>query len=453
MAKTKRIKITRGLDIPLKGKPEQQIRKEISTPRVGICGLDYPDLKPRLKVKTGDRVKKGDVLFVSKRNEKVAFTAPAAGKVIEINRGYRRRLESVVVEVSGDEERTFDYFTKEEIRELAGDKITDLLLSSGLWTGLKQRPYGRVADPDAIPHSIFITAMDTNPLAPATRAILEGNDDSFQTGVHAISRLTEGRTYICKSRDAGLWDFGAADIEEVEFAGPHPAGNPGTHIHFLDRVHRGKVVWHIGLQDVIAIGKFLVTGKIPVERIVALAGNGVSEPGLIRTVKGADISEICRNELEEGEELRIISGSVLNGRTVAGKNTFLGRYHQQITALKRDLKKRFLGWLSPGIRTYSVKNLFLSKFLLKREYDFTTDEHGGKRNIYPSGDYEGVMPMDILPSFLLRALMIGDIEEAEKLGILELDEEDLSLCTFISPAKIDYGKVLRENLVRLEKEG
>ena len=453
MEKSKKIKIRKGLDLPLKGKPEQQVRREVFTRRVAVNGNDYADLKPRLKVKVGDRVKKGDVLFVSKRHEKIGFTSPAAGKVVEINRGYRRILESVVVEVSGTDERQFSSFTKEEIRELSRDKVREELWSSGLWTGLRQRPYDRVADPVEIPHSIFVTVIDTNPLAPSARALLEGNDDSFQTGVLALSKLTDGTTYICKSRDAGLWDFNSPKIKVVEFTGPHPAGNPGTHIHFLDPVSRRKTVWHIGLQDVIAIGKFLVTGKIPVERIVALGGSGAASPKLLRTTIGADVTQICTGELIKDEALRIVSGSVLNGRQVEGHNRYLGRYHQQIVVLKRDLKKRFLGWLGVGFKTYSTKNLFLSKYLLKKEYEFDTDQHGGVRNIYPTGDYEGIMPMDILPTFLLRSLMIGDIEEAEKLGILELAEEDLSLCTFISPAKIDYGRVLRENLVRLEKEG
>jgi Na+-transporting NADH:ubiquinone oxidoreductase subunit A len=453
MENFKKLKIKKGLNIPLKGTPEQKVANEIITEKVALNGLDYPGLRPKILIKIGDIVKKGDLLFLDKKRERVKFTAPAAGEIVEINRGERRVLESVVIKISDEEEHMFPEHSKEQIAALDRDRVKEGLLNSGIWTGIRQRPFSYIADPDDVPHSVFITVTDTNPLAPSVAQILSKQEDSFQVGVEILSKLTDGKTYVCLSREAGLWDFSNPDIECVEFRGPHPAGNPGTHIHFLDPVNKNKTVWYTSVQDVIAIGKFFVTGRICNERIVALAGDGVNNPRLIKTIMGADLNCIVKNELTAGEDLRVISGSVLDGRVNAGHNSYLGRYHQQISVIKENAKRQFFGWLYPGFKKYSVKNIFMSKFLYGNNYEFDTLENGGLRNQFPAGDYEKVFPLDILPTFLLRALIMGDIEEAEKLGALELGEEDLALCTFVSASKINYGEILRKNLTNLEKEG
>jgi Na+-transporting NADH:ubiquinone oxidoreductase subunit A len=293
--------------------------------------------------------------------------------------------------------------------------------------------------------------MDTNPLAPDMGKILAGNEISLIDGIRVISNLTEGNLFINKSPDLDLPDIKLNPLLVTNFSGPHPAGNAGTHIHFLDPVNLHKSVWNINLQDVLAVGKLFTTGKIPVSRIISLAGPGVIKPRLLKTRIGGSIDDITRGELIVGKK-RILSGSVLSGRQATETVNFLGRYHQQISVLGEVGKREFLGWLKPGLREYSVKNVVLSKMFRKRKFDFTTDKHGEERGIVPIGSYEKVMPLDILPTFLLRSLVINDVEAAQKLGCLELDEEDLALCTFVCPSKIEYGSVLRRNLEQIEKE-
>ncbi|HFE63592.1 MAG TPA: NADH:ubiquinone reductase (Na(+)-transporting) subunit A, partial [Caldithrix sp.] len=306
--------------------------------------------------------------------------------------------------------------------------------------------------PEVTPHSIFVTAMDTNPLAPSLEKILAGNEANFQAGLKIVSKLTEGKVFLCKAPGTNIPTNGVANLSVEEFAGPHPAGNVGTHIHFLDPVHHNKTVWHVGGQDVAAIGRLFTTGKLNVERIVALAGPAARNPRLIRTRLGAALEDVTSGELKDGEN-RVVSGSVLSGRTASGPYAYLGRFHQQISLLSEGNQRKFFGWLSPGFNTFALKRILLSSLVPHKKYDFDTALYGGPRAIVPIGNYEKVMPLDILPTFLLRALAVDDVEEAENLGCLELDEEDLALCTFVCPSKIDHGANLRRLLTIIEKEG
>jgi Na+-transporting NADH:ubiquinone oxidoreductase subunit A len=330
--------------------------------------------------------------------------------------------------------------------------VKNQLLDSGEWTAIRVRPMSKIADPDTVPNSIFITAMDTNPLAPSIEKIIEGHEKYFKAGQIVLSRLTDGKVYLCKNPDSNIPVEKDEKISTEEFSGPHPAGNVGTHIHFVDPVGRKKFVWHLTAHDVIAIGYLFLEGKILTKRIVALAGASVEEPRLIETVKGANLTEITENQLKTGEH-RIISGSVLSGRTASGFEQYLGRFHNLISVIEEDKEKRFLGWLSPGVNLYSYKNVVLSKLIPKKKFNFSTAMHGGERAIVPSGAFEEITPIDIIPTYLLRSLAVHDVEEAEKLGLLELDEEDLALCTFVCPSKLNYGPMLRENLTIIEKEG
>jgi Na+-transporting NADH:ubiquinone oxidoreductase subunit A len=335
-----------------------------------------------------------------------------------------------------------------------GEKVKTNLVDSGLWPLLRARPFGKVANPGAAPHSIFVTAMDTNPLAPAIEKILAGKETDFQNGLKVLSRLTAGKIYLCKAPGANIPGADIPSLSVEEFSGPHPAGNVGTHIHFLDPVHREKTVWHIDAQDVATVGKFFTTGRIPVERVISLAGPPFKQPRLIKTRSGASIEDLLADELNEtGGGVRVISGSVLSGRTAAGPIAYLGRYHQQISALAEAKKRNFFGWLSPGFNLFSIKPILLSTLFRRKKFAFTTDINGGKRAVFPLGVYEDVMPMDFEITYLLRSLMVDDVEAAENLGCLELCEEDLALCSFVSPAKIEYGPVLRRNLTIIEKEG
>lgn len=447
------ISIKRGLNLPISGSPDQTAAIEAKpVQQVAVLGPDYVGMKPTMQVRVADHVKKGQVLFTDKKCPRVQYTAPASGEVKAIHRGAKRALLSVVIQVAGDEEVTFPCCGEKDLAGLTREQVIGPLLDSGLWTALRQRPFSKVADPDTSPHSIFVTAMDTNPLAPAMSTLLRGQEQAFLQGLQIIAKLTEGSVFVCKAAQDELPDLDHPTIKVEEFEGPHPAGNVGTHIHFLDPVSRAKGVWHIGLQDVIAVARLFITGKLVTDRIVSLAGPSVKRPRLVRTQLGAAIPTVVEGELKQGES-RLISGSVLSGRTAAEALGFLGRYHQQVSVIPEDKRRQFLGWLSPGIKLFSLKRVVASPLFKIKNFDFTTSTMGEVRAIIPSGMFEDLMPMDILPLFLMRALAVDDVEEAEALGVLELDEEDLALCAFACPSKQDFGPMLRRNLTIIEKEG
>jgi len=448
-------KIKKGLNVPIAGEPEPVITEGKVLRKVALIGYDYVGMKPTMAAAVGDRVKLGQLLFTDKKMAGVKFTAPGAGTITAINRGPKRVFESIVIQLDDKEDEiTFDAYKENQLADLETGKVKNLLIESGLWVCLRARPFGKTANPADTPHSIFVTAMDTNPLAPAVEKILAGQEKDFQNGLKVISRLTAGKLFLCKSPGANIPTADLAPLSIEEFSGPHPAGNVGTHIHFLDPVHRGKTVWHIDAQDAAVVGKLFTTGRISVERVVSLAGPAVKQPRLIKTRIGASVEDLVADELKENRaKVRVISGSVLSGRTAVGPAAFLGRYHQQIPVLEEAGKRRFFGWLNPGWNLFSVKPILISSLFRREKFAFNTDIHGGQRAIFPFGVYEQVMPMDFEITYLLRALMVKDVEEAENLGCLELCEEDLALCSFVSPSKIEYGPVLRENLTIIEKEG
>ncbi|MGR9115670.1 MAG: Na(+)-translocating NADH-quinone reductase subunit A [Gammaproteobacteria bacterium] len=448
------IKIRRGLDLPLSGQPKQIVENAATPKTVAILGIDYVGLKPKLAVKQFDSVIKGQLLFNDKRIPSLRFTAPGSGIVTAINRGERRALLSVVIELSdrdSGEAVQFKSYSDAEIVTLPREDIVEQMLASGQWTALRTRPFDKVADPETVPHSVFITAIDTNPLAPAAAPIMAGHEQDWVNGIRLLAKLTDGKIFLCKRPQTQFPEAGIDNLVTEDFAGPHPAGNVGTHIHFLDPVYLGKSVWHIGLQDVIAVGRLFTTGQLYTDRIAALAGPAVKSPRLIKTRIGAALADHCAGELIAGDH-RIISGSVLSGHTASGATGFLGRYHQQISVLSEDRERKFLGWLGPGLKRYSIRPIFLSRFTPGARFEFTTSTNGEVRAIIPSGSFEKVMPLDIMPLFLLRALAVEDFEEAESLGCLELAEEDLALCAFVCPSKLEFGPLLRRNLELIEAQ-
>jgi Na+-transporting NADH:ubiquinone oxidoreductase subunit A len=446
------IKLKKGLDLPIKGKPAQEVSNANRVTRVALLGNDYPGMKPTMLVKEGDIVKLGQPLFTDKKNPSIKFTSPGNGKIIEINRGDKRVFLSLVIELIGNDAIEFPAETQNGIAKLKREEIIERLIDSGEWTSIRVRPFSKVANPETTPHALFITAMDTNPLSPSIEKIISFNENYFKIGLEVLSKLTDGKIFVCKAPGSGIPVIDSPQFSVEEFQGPHPAGNAGTHIHFLSPVSRKRFVWYTNAQDVIAIGYLFSTGKIMTERIISLAGSSVKNPRLLRTRKGASVTQIIENELKD-TNYRAISGSVLSGRTAVDAEAYLGRFHQQISVIPNPVKRSFLGWLNPFVNSYTMKNVVFSKLFLSKEYEFTTELYGGKRAIVPSGSFEEVMPMDILPTYLLRALAVKDVEEAEQLGALELDEEDLALCTFSCPSKLDYGPMLRENLSIIEKEG
>lgn len=445
--------IKKGLDLPISGKPEQQISDGNEVQQVALIGPDYVGMKPTLFVGVGDEVKTGQHIFTDKKMPLVKYTSPGTGKVLAIHRGEKRVFLSFVIELSGKVDAvTFKSYNAAKLSSLDRAAIIEQLIESGEWPLLRRRPFGKVAFPDETPRAIFVTAMDSNPLAPKVSKLLEGKEEWFVAGLTILSRLTDGPVYVCKYPDE---DFPVGDVERVaveNFTGPHPAGLVGTHMHFLSPVSRSRVNWHINAEDVAAIGHLFTTGQIYLDRVVALGGPQVKSPRLVRTRVGASLYNLTRDELKAGEN-RIISGSVLSGRTATPEVGFLGRHHRQVSVLREGREKELLGWLAPGFDKYSFKNLVFSKLTGRKVFDLTTALNGGHRAIVPIGNYEKVMPLDIIPTYLLRALAVKDVEEVEKLGALELDEEDLALCTFVCQSKLDYGPMLRENLTIIEKEG
>ncbi|MFC0922495.1 Na(+)-translocating NADH-quinone reductase subunit A [Pasteurella multocida] len=445
------ITIKKGLNLPISGSPEQVIRDGNAITEVALLGEEYVGMRPSMKVREGDVVKKGQVLFEDKKNPGVVFTAPASGTVTAVHRGAKRVLQSVVIKIEGNEQITFEKYTTEQLNQLTSEQVRQNLQTSGLWTALRTRPFSKVPAIDATPVSIFVNAMDTNPLCADPQVIVQQSAQAFEAGLTVLSRLHEGKVYLCKAANASIPSPSIANLEVKEFAGPHPAGLSGTHIHFIDPVSATKFVWYINYQDVIAIGKLFTTGELDVSRVVSLAGPQVKNPRLVRTVLGANLSQLTANEVKDGEN-RVISGSVLSGAKAAGPVDYLGRYALQVSVLEEGREKEFLGWIMPGANKYSLSRTVLGHFS-KKLFNFTTALNGGERAMVPIGAYERVMPLDIIPTLLLRDLAAGDTDSAQALGCLELDEEDLALCTFVCPGKNEYGPLLRQALDKIEKEG
>jgi Na+-transporting NADH:ubiquinone oxidoreductase subunit A len=448
-------RISKGLDIPLAGEPQQTIEPARPVARVALCGADYHGMRPTLLVKEGDRVLRGQPLFEDKKNPGVLYTAPAAGTVAAVNRGEMRVFQSLVIDVADDDgpdaQLAFSQYQPRLVASLDAASVKALLVESGMWTALRARPFSRVPAPDSSPHSIFVTAIDTRPHAPRVPVVLAGRDADFAAGLAALAKLG-ARIFLCRATGSALPGETTAGVQVEEFAGPHPAGTVGLHIHLLDSVHEHKTVWHIGYQDVAAIGHLFLTGRLDVDRVIALAGPGVARPRLLRTRLGASTDNLTRGELKPGD-LRIITGSVLEGRTAPGAiHGYLGRYDQQLSVLVEGRERELFGWIVLGREKFSISHVVLGALAGDRKLALTTSANGSPRPMVPTGAYERVMPMDILATFLLRALLTDDVERAEALGVLELDEEDLALCTFVCAGKFEYGPLLRKMLAHIEKE-
>ncbi len=451
------INIKRGLDVPIDGAPQQSISDAPAARSVAIIGFDYIGMKPTMAVAEGDKVVKGQVLFEDKKTPGVKYTAPASGSVSAINRGAQRVFESLVIDIDADpdaDEITFDRYDAEQLSKLERQHVVDNLVASGLWTTLRTRPYSKVPEIDATPTALFINCMDTNPLALDPMLVINQDATSrenFVNGVTALSHLSD-RVFVCQGHAQNFPKILTKNVSIEMFEGKHPAGNSGTHNHFLAPASETRHVWNIAYQDVMAVGALFTTGKLDMTRIIALAGPAVTNPRCLRTRVGADLTALTAGELTSGEN-RVISGSVLSGRTSQGAVAYLGRTATQVSCLAEGRDRPFMGWLSPGTQRHSKLNIYLSAFMGGKKFSFNTNTNGSPRAMVPVGSFEAVMPLDILPTQLLRALIVGDMDTAIKLGCLELDEEDLALCTYVCSGKYEYGPILRKNLTTIEKEG
>lgn len=500
------MRINKGLDLPITGapnqvpgqKPSELIDQGPAVRHVALVGDDYVGLKPTMTVADGDFVRVGQVVFTDKKIPGIQYTAPASGKVA-IHRGAKRKFLALVITCEGDDRENFDSYSIPELARLDRQAVRDQLVVSGLWTALRTRPFSKVPSPESIPHSLFVTAIDTNPLAADPSLILAAQQEKFSAGLQVLSLLADGKVHVCHAEGAAIPGMAPDDENRSAtyhaFSGPHPAGLVGTHVHAIDPASENKTLWHIGYQDVVAVGHLFLTGELMTERIVSLAGPMVRRPRLIRTRLGASLTELTRSQVEStpsgphaetsaaNDQVRVLSGSVLSGRHAASPTDFLGRYHTQISVLAEGTEREFLGWMAPGLRKFSIRRVFASALFPPKESSFdrtsvsgagipavdadmvghakpegrlfpmTTSTGGSRRAVVPIGMYEEVMPLDIMATPLLKALLVQDTEFAQQLGALELDEEDLALCTFVCPGKNDYGPLLRECLTRIELEG
>ncbi len=441
-------RIKRGVDLRIAGAPVQEIHDVPSARHVGIVADDYAGLRARIAVTEGARVARGELLFED-RASGVRYTAPGAGKVVSIRRGPNRRLESIAIELSAaeragrpssDELVAFSSFQNRRPQALGVAAIRDLLLESGLWTAFRTRPFGRVPTPDAEPDAVFVNAMDTQPLAAAPSEVIGGAQEDFCLGIALLAKLSVGSTYLCVAQGDAPIDGIDSAVSVERFSGPHPAGTAGLHVHRLHPVGRGRKVWTIGYQDVVAVGELARTGQLPVGRVISIGGPSAQRPRLLRTRLGTSIPEITATEVRS--RARLISGSVLHGRLVGeGSASFLGRYHLQISALRETTDAAPVG--------ESLLSRILARLGCRRQ---PTEGSAAAGPIIPFGRYERVWPFDILPTPLLRALVAGDLEQAERLGCLELDEEDVALCSFVCPGRNDFGLHLRDALCRAHDE-
>jgi len=447
-----RITIKKGLNIPIAGQPDPVITDAAPVTTVATLGTDVIGLRPSMNVSVGDHVRLGQTLFTDKRNPAVQFTSPGAGEVIEINRGARRALQSVVVRLDGDEAEEYPACSEAQIKTLTAAEVRDTLLASGLWTAFRTRPFSRIPAPDSAPAAIFVTAIDTSPLAADPDVVIAEDPQAFARGLEVLAQLTDAPVHVCTAANSTIECPDNDRFNQVEFDGPHPAGLVGTHIHFITPVSANKMVWHLRYHHVTAIGLLFTTGRLPTQRIVALGGPMVRKPRLLRTRVGASMADLLRGETADGA-VRVISGSVLSGHRASGPLAWLGRYHNQVTVLGEGSEREFLSWARPGASKYSAFRAYAGHILNRNGFSLTTTQNGSPRAMVPIGAFERVMPLDILATPLLKALLVEDTDKARELGCLELDEEDLALCSFVCNGKYEYGPFLRMNLDEIEANG
>jgi len=450
------MKIETGLDIPISGRPIQSIDSvSPKITKVALLGGDFHGLRPSMLVKVGDKVKIGQALFTDKKNPGINFTSPGAGVVAEINRGEKRVLQSVVIELDENEESlNSPKYTADQLASLEADEIRRNMQESGAWTALRTRPFSKVPQAEASPVHIYVTAMDSNPLAADASLVIDERTEDFQAGLMLLSKLTNGKVFVCHETGKTIPSATANNVVNRDFSGVHPSGLVGTHMHMIEPAGLEREMWHMGYQDVIALGNGFAEGRRCVDRVISLAGPMVKNPRLIRTRMGASSDEITAGELESGA-VRVIAGSILNGNRAEGWSAYLGRYASQVSVIAEGEPRKLLHWVNPSLDEFSIMNVFFNKINGAREklFPMSSTQNGSPRAIVPIGNLEEIMPLDVLPTQLARALLVRDTEVAKDLGCMELDEEDLALMTFVCHGKYEYGPALRASLELIERDG
>ncbi len=448
-----KIVVRQGMDLPIPGAPSDTVEGAPPVGSVAILGDDFPDVRLDARVEEGDSVALGQALLVDARRPEVRFVASSAGRVSSVRRGEGRRLVAVVVEREGEACVEWSPLAADAVRDLGRERTVERLLAAGAWVALRQRPFGGIPDPGTVPDAIFVRAIETDPLAADPAPLMRSRAEDLARGLSALAHLTDGAVFLCTGAGASPGLPEHERVREVQFEGSHPAGLVGTHIHHLCPVSATRRVWYVGVQDVIAIGALLRTGRVEAERVVALAGPFVRRPRQLRTRLGSSTEDLVRGELVDGE-CRIVSGPVLSGRRALQPAAFLGRYHEQLCALPVAApgSHRRSGWFVPRASRWLGARRRRARFVppWRPRPAWTGEPHGVRRAMLPLDLFERVVPLRLPVGLLLRALSAGDLEAAERYGAAELEEEDLALCTFLCPSKLEYGTMLRRTLSEIE---
>ena len=443
---SKNIKLCKGLDIKLVGKAEARLENAPMAKSYAVSPLDYENITPKLLVKVGDKVEAGSALFFDKNNPRILFTSPVSGVVSAINRGEKRKLLNVAIEP--DAAQVYKQLTVVDVAKAERSAIVEMLLESGLWTRIVERPYGIIANPDATPKAIFVSAFDSAPLAPDYNFVLSNEKAAIEAGMAVLARLTEGKVHLsARKGDEGFM----AEVKGVEyhtFSGKHPVGNVGVQIHHIDRIAKGDIVWTVNIQDVAMIGRMVTTGKLDMSKTIAVAGSEVEKPCYKRVIAGAAVESIV-GEVKDG--VRIISGDVLTGVATA-KDGYLAANANMVTLIPEGDKYEFMGWAMPRFHRFSVSGSYFSWLFPKKSYNLDTNTNGEERPFVVTGLYEKYLPMDVYVSYLLKACLTKDLDKMENLGLYEVLPEDLALCEFVDPSKINMQQILRDGINLMIKE-
>ena len=443
---SKNIKLCKGLDIKLVGKAEARLENAPMAKSYAVSPLDYENITPKLLVKVGDKVEAGSALFFDKNNPRILFTSPVSGVVSAINRGEKRKLLNIAIEP--DATQVYKQLTVVDVAKAERSAVVEMLLESGLWTRIVERPYGIIANPDATPKAIFVSAFDSAPLAPDYNFILKEEKAAIEAGMAVLARLTEGKVHLsARKGDEGFM----AEVKGVEyhtFSGKHPVGNVGVQIHHIDRIAKGDIVWTVNIQDVAMIGRMVTTGKLDMSKTIAVAGSEVEKPCYKRVIAGAAVESIV-GKVKDG--VRIISGDVLTGVATA-KDGYLAANANMVTLIPEGDKYEFMGWAMPRFHRFSVSGSYFSWLFPKKSYNLDTNTNGEERPFVVTGLYEKYLPMDVYVSYLLKACLTKDLDKMENLGLYEVLPEDLALCEFVDPSKINMQQVLRDGINLMIKE-
>ncbi|MCD7969205.1 MAG: Na(+)-translocating NADH-quinone reductase subunit A [Alistipes sp.] len=449
---SKTIKLKRGLDIKLQGEAERNISQAPQAETYAVSPTDFEGVVPKLLVREGDAVKAGSPLFFDKNNPEVLFPSPVSGKVSAVVRGDKRKLLAIVVQA--DQKQQYEQFDVKSLDKCSREDVTALLLRSGLWPFVIQRPYGIIADPEDMPKSIFISGFDSAPLAPDMNFALKDQTDNLRKGIDALKKLTTGKVHIgIRAKDDGVISM-LTNAEQHFFSGPHPAGNVGVQIHHVDPVNKGEVVWTVDIQNVAIIGRLFNHGIVDMTRVYAVTGSEIVRPAYVRAIAGAPVMSLLKDNIKpqaDGDRVRIINGNVLTGKKTAEEG-YVAYSANQVTVIPEGDKYEFVGWAMPRFDKFSVSRAYFSWLFPNRRYRLDTNMHGGHRPYILTGLFEKYLPMDIYPLYLLKAILAGDIDKMENLGIYEVVEEDLALCEFADPSKNEIQKTVRDGINLMIKE-